>query len=248
MLSRTPSVWVAAQYWGLLAGKSFETGNTMKTATTTDTASRWVRALLRALLLVALILVLLFCGFSGFSAQRAFADESQTDPSLEQQEMQSSGSGSESQHYKVYSFDRQDIIDAQTNQSNTPDDGTIPDLKVPLAGFSPADQNLDGAGRGSRFNTGLAVLCIVSLLVMLLMLFIRKTRDYRVLTVQTVAVAFGLVTIAAWVLLDRLQIPTVLFNDVSALLAVCTGIYLVVAVASYVLEARLKKVRTTQDR
>ncbi|MDR1358610.1 MAG: hypothetical protein LBJ48_04575 [Coriobacteriales bacterium] len=216
----------------------------MKTAATTSTASQWERALLRVSLITVLALLLLQ-GFSGFSAYQAYADEPQTTPS---QEQQSSGSGTEYPGYTVYSFNSQDIIDAQTNQSGRLSNTAIPDSEVPLAGFSPVDQSPGSAGKGSSFNTLMAALCGISLAVMLLVLFVRRAQDYRILTIQTVAVAFGLVTIATWALLDRLQIPITTFNDASVLIAVLTGVSVVVAVASCVFEARLKKVRKTQNR
>lgn len=142
----------------------------------------------------------------------------------------------ESQGYKVYTFDSQDIIDAQTNQSGT----IIPDSDVPLTSTLMDSKN-STVGVGSIFNTVIVALCALSMLLMFALIGIRKTKDYRVITVRTLAAAAGLVTIVSWSLMDRLQTPTLVFNDSSAFIAALFSIYVVLAAYSYIYEARLDK-------
>ena len=132
-----------------------------------------------------------------------------------------------------------DLIDAQTSRADA-QRVTIPETTVPLTSFSSTVQLTSNQG-GSYYNTLVAMLSIASMIAMLVLLSVRKTRSYRVIAVRTVAVAFGLVTIATWSLLDKLQVPAVVFNSSSLLITIIFGSYVVIAIASYVYEAQLNK-------
>ena len=136
-------------------------------------------------------------------------------------------------------FDTQDLIDAQTNHSSHAEGVIISNEQVPLSSSPSANQN--PGTNGSLFNTVLAGVCILSMVVMLVLLLVYKTSDYRVIVVRTLAVAFGLVTVVIWSLFDRLQAPTVFLNDFSPLIGVVFGIYVIMAFASYLYEAKLNK-------
>lgn len=135
-------------------------------------------------------------------------------------------------------YEEEDLISAQTSQSGT----TIPDASVPLA------EATTQIGFGSILNTLLVAICIITMLVMFVALLISKTKDYRVIAARTVAAAVGLVTIAAWSLLDKMQAPAALVNDATLLIASLFCIYAILLVYSYLYEARLKKARQEQGK
>lgn len=208
-------------------------------AATQQTVSRPKRAaLLASLLLALMLLVSLFA----LPVTSAYADEPQEAPIEEQQESSGADSSSVTPEYEVFTFDSEDIIDAQTNQSGN----VIPDTEVPLANSISSEKSQTGTG--SIFNTVLIVLCVVSMLSMLIALSVRKTKDYRVIAARTVAVAVGLVTIATWSLMDKLQAPTVVFNDFTLLISALFAIYVVLAVYSYIYETRLNKAEKAQSK
>ncbi len=208
----------------------------MKTATITGRESQGRS---RPVVLFFLIAVLLGFCLSAFSSLQAYADEPQNTETLEQQDAQS---GTASPRYEVYTFDSQDVIEAQTNQSGTATQSMIPDSEIPLSSASRFGQTANYTNNGSFFNTVIALVCIASMIVMLWTLVLRRAQDYRVVAVRTIASAFGLVTIATWSLFDKLQFPAVTFNDASVLIAILFTFYMVIAIGSYVYEARLKKV------
>ncbi len=191
------------------------------------------------LAVLAIALLLSFTGTLFVSLTHAYADE----PKTMQTKVFQGAQGQSMQEEAVAGttdssgYDEQDSIDARTNQSHA----NIPDSEVPLASFLDREQ-ATGAGHGSFFNALAAAFSGVSMLLMLLALSMRKTSDYRVIAVRTIAVAFGLVTIVAWSLLDRLQVSSLVFNEFSAVISVLLSIYVAFAIFSYVYEARLNKV------
>lgn len=187
------------------------------------------------LAIVALCLYLVFAPVSSAYALEGSGASEQECQAVEGTEGAITGSDS-STGYQA--FDSQDIIDAQTSEQGI----TIPDSDIPLANSATIGQNSGvGSGEGSIFNTVLVVVCVLSMLAMLVLLSIRKTRNYRVIALRTVAVTFGLVTITSWSLMDRLQTPTAAFNEASAFLAALFMIYVVLAVYSYIYEMRVNK-------
>ena len=196
-----------------------------------------------AALLVALTLVPI--AFSEVPFAQAYASESQRFSRHNQYlEFSEEGENEDSGtcDYEVYDYSNQDLIDAQINQTgslpNNQPGITIPGDEVPLSNFVQTSQS---SGGGSLVNILLAGLCVVSMGVMLLMLFVRRTSDYRVITVRTIAVAFGLIAIVMWSLFDRLQTPTTLFNSESGLIIVIFCIYAGMATISYLYEEHVKK-------
>lgn len=190
-----------------------------------------------AALLAALLALMLVACFFVMPLKSAYANETEGTPVSEQQEgaegaEESEGSGSESE---PYTFDPADIIDAQTGQGGA----TIPNADVPLAESITTTQTV--ASEGSIINFVLVVVCLFSMLVALLAQSVKRTKHYRAIAVRTIAVTVGLVTIASWALIDRLQLPTQLYNDSTVFIAVLFGLYVVALVYSYVYEARLAK-------
>lgn len=183
---------------------------------------------------------LIFLGILSTTMTQAYA----VDPQEAQQEMNGSGSASSgisSESDNTAAFDRQDAIDAQTNHAGNFSNTFIPDSDVPLASGFELNQSADMAGGGSYVNAIIAALCLILLIAVLVMLFARKTKDYRVIVVRTAAAAFGIVALAVWALLDRMQVPSTPINENTLLLAVLLGVVVALMVASYVLEARLLK-------
>lgn len=197
---------------------------------------------------VLCFLVASICVFAA-STQALYANEPGGAQIQEQQGEAQSGEAGEAAtdaegSVGYQAFDTQDIINAQTSNSGS----TIPDVQVPLASGVHSSQSTSADSvLGSVFNTVLVVLCALSMLAMLVALTVRKTRNYRVIAVRTIAVTFGLVTITTWSLLDRLQMPETLFNDSTAIISSFFLIYLVLAVYSYLYEARLNKAETPQE-
>lgn len=233
----------------------------MRAAAKRCTQSQWGRAFLAALLFFALLLSLSFGSFAlpayadeiqyaheteGSQSENILLQQSQSDssqPDSSQSDSNQTGEQegvaevSETPGYKVYRFSEQDLIEAQTNQTGT----RISDAAVPLASFSQDGKSPSSATGGSLVNTLIVLLNIVSMVAMLLLLSIRKTTDYRVIAVRTIAAAFGLVTITTWSLLDRLQIPTVATNDSTALIVTLFCLYTAIAAGSFFYEAHLRR-------
>ena len=206
------------------------------TAVQSGQTSRRRKSISLAVFLFAFIL--LFAGSFAAAQAHAYAAE----PELSQNEQTTGQEDNESASVPVFeinSFDNHDIIEAQTNQSDQSNTVIIPSSEAPLAGFPEASEEADSAG--SILNTVLAGISVLSLIMMLYLLLVRKTHDYRVIMVRILAVAFGMVTIVAWSLFDRLQIPFVMLNSSSALVITLFSVYVVMAVFSYFYETRLNR-------
>ena len=146
--------------------------------------------------------------------------------------------------YEVFSLTGQDNVDAQTNQSDTQGSIVIPNYIVPL---TETHQNSMISGNGGSFvNTAIGIICICAMGIMLLVLLARKTTDYRVIVVRTIAVTFGLVTVVIWSLFDRIQVPSVMINDSTTMVIACFSVFVIMAAISYAYESRLEKKRATR--
>ncbi|MDR2035743.1 MAG: hypothetical protein LBP91_03610 [Coriobacteriales bacterium] len=171
-------------------------------------------------------------------AQRAFADEapqSQENVVLEESNGEETTATSPEEEY----FSYEELADAQIAHADDLTTITIPKSKVPLSRFLQTGQSPGISG--SYFNTVLVGLSMAFLLAMLLLLLARKTSDHRVTAGRIIAATVGLATIVTWSHLDRLQTPTVLFNEVSAVIATLFCVFVALSIASYVYEFRLNK-------
>lgn len=198
------------------------------------TGGWWARV---SLLTVSLALILLLVSLMTMVLERAFASElPQTQSKHFQEESVQEGSTGSDSDEEFYRFNSQDLLDAQTNPSGSQNRIIIPHGEVPLSGSLETGHIISKGG--SLYNTVLALLCIALMGAMLLLLLIRKTTDFRVIAMRTISVAFGLLTVVTWSLLDKLQIPVVLFNNVSVLITSIFILFIATATASYVFEAR----------
>jgi hypothetical protein len=135
-------------------------------------------------------------------------------------------------------YNQQDLLDAQTNHSEV----YISDTAVPLASFKGDNSASDFyLTTGSLINTVIAAICAVSMILIMVALTRKNKVDFSVLAVRTVAVSIGLLAIVTWSLFDKLSIPAPWFNDTSTAIIILFTIYLAVAIASFVLEAKLEK-------
>lgn len=181
---------------------------------------------------LACAVVVLLVGLFSLTSNLALASESQDIEASAQES--SSGLASEAEP-----FDNQDLISAQTNQAGSSSQTTIYDNAVPLSNVADLNQLAGHARDGSYFNTVVAALCLIMLIVSLILLSTKK--DYKVIVVRTIAAAIGVATLAVWSLLDTLQAPAVLFNEASPLIATLFALYVATILASYVYENRLKR-------
>ncbi|MCL2807194.1 MAG: hypothetical protein FWD27_03385 [Coriobacteriia bacterium] len=217
----------------------------MARAATYKKKSRAIDLPIRVLVIAQVFLLL---GYFAYGPAEAYASELYLPQSVSSQDTsEGEGAGREAPDSEpiadseVYSFSAQDLIDAQTNQSNYQHEIIIPYTEVPLA--SPFEANQTMGFGGSLINTSLAVICIITMAAMLILLLTRKTSDYRVMTVRTLAVTFGLVMVVIWALFDRLQLPSTTLNDSSALIVAFFCVYLSVALFSYFYERQINKKR-----
>ena len=187
---------------------------------------------------VFVVLGLLILGIIAGPAPQAMASED-SPPEVSLYSETSEGEGPDDPGFEVYSLTGQDNAEAQTNQSDNQGSMIIPEFDIPLIN-SGQSTPISGNG-GSYVNTGLIILCILIMGVMLFLLLIRRTTDYRVITVRTIAVTFGLVTVVIWSLFDWVQVPTVLINSSTTLLATMFVVFVIMTITSYAYESRLNK-------
>ncbi|MCL2749853.1 MAG: hypothetical protein FWE96_02425 [Coriobacteriia bacterium] len=187
---------------------------------------------------VFIALGLLILGIIAEPAPQAIASED-SPPEISLYSETSEGEGPDNPGFEVYSLTGQDNAEAQTNQSNNQGSTIIPEFDIPLINSGQATP-LSGNG-GSYVNTGLIMLCILIMGVMLLLLLVRRTTDYRVIAVRTIAVTFGLVTVVVWSLFDWVQVPTVLINSTTTLLATLFVVFVIMTITSYAYESKLNK-------
>jgi len=187
---------------------------------------------------VFVVLGLLILGIIAGPAPQAMASED-SPPEVSLYSETSESEGPDDPGFEVYSLTGQDNAEAQTNQSDNQGSMIIPEFDIPLIN-SGQSTPISGNG-GSYVNTGLIILCILIMGVMLFLLLIRRTTDYRVITVRTIAVTFGLVTVVIWSLFDWVQVPTVLINSSTTLLATMFVVFVIMTITSYAYESRLNK-------
>jgi len=212
----------------------------MATAATEQTNSQRKSAVIVVLVVVQVLLVL---SYLSLPAAQAFASEpskAEITQYLSQEDSEEPGEPG----YAVYRLDYQDSIDAQTNQSDHQGTVIIPDYEAPLA--NPQLDILSTGTGGSFLNTIIVMVSILAMGIMLCMLLVRKTSDYRVITVRTIAVTFGLVTVVIWSLFDKLQLPTVLLNDSSTLIIAFFAIFVITSIVSYSYEKHINKKRASR--
>ena len=197
--------------------------------------SQKVRILLTA---AVLVVVLLFLYSLTALGSQVFAGETEDN---EAQQIMDLAQSSESTSYQVYEFDEQGIQYSQEYQNERNSTISISNLEVPLTSFAFVSQSTDSVGESSMFNLILATATVASLILMLVLFLVRETRDYRVIAIRTIAMAYGLMAIATCSLFDRFQRPLTFFNDASILMAILFGVYVIAAVGSYIYEARLRK-------
>lgn len=157
--------------------------------------------------------------------------EAETEAAEEQEEQSPQGELGD----QAGEFSEEDVIGAQTNQGGS----TIADAEIPLAESITTIQSSNT--QGSIFNTVLVAITTLTMLVMILALSIRKVKDYRIVATRTIAAAVGLVVIASWSLLDKLQAMTQLFNESTPLITVLFCAYAVAFASSYAYEVHLGK-------
>lgn len=197
---------------------------------------------------IILVFVTVFIALSLFclAPRTAFADEpteQSQEISAQQQEAAVESNiknSTKTDDPQEETYDSDDVIDAQTNQSGA----YIPDTDIPLTGTITTTQ---ATPQGSILNTLLVAVCSISMLTMLIALFFSKTKDYRVLAIRMIAVALGLVLIASWSLVDTLQTPSQLVNEATVFMSALFSAYAIVFVYSYIYEKRLKKTSSLED-
>jgi len=209
----------------------------MATAATKQKKRQKQKAVLAKLLIVQILLVL---SCSALPTMQASAAEMVQDNNIQcLGGNESDDEGQNDPGFEVYTFDAQEVIDARANQPDHQGGVIIPSQQTPL-NITQQTNAATGNG-GSYLNTALVMLSILTMGIMLLLLLLRKTSDYRVITVRTVAVSFGLVTVVIWSLYDMLQVPTEMLNTTSALVTAVFSIFVIMAIASYLYEAYLGK-------
>ena len=165
---------------------------------------------------------------------QAFANDA---PATQSEEQALAGNENDTPGYKVYALPNHQETIVQTDQATG-----IPDEEIPLLGTPLFAQDANKTvGSGSIFNTLVAALCTITMLGMLFNLAARKGKDYRVITLRTIAIAFSLATVAVWSLVDKFAFPSTFFNSMSLVIAVLFGLYVVLSLTSFAYDAHLRK-------
>lgn len=147
--------------------------------------------------------------------------------------------------YRVYRTSGQDVIEAQTNQTNSSTQATvvtIRDFDVPLSGAADIDATMQGKRSGSFLNVALVMLCLISVLAMIRTLSRRKAEDYRITAARAIVAGSGLIVISTWSLLDGLQAPAVFVSDSSVLIVALFCVHVAVALVAWAYTARIRRV------
>jgi len=196
---------------------------------------RQKRSVALAVLLVAQALIVL--SILAPPPTQVVANEASTLSSTSQLVLSSDTEDLETVGYEVYSFSSQEFFDMQIGLTERQGGIIVPNQVIPLS--QTQLDSVSNSNDGSVFNTALVVISILIMGAMLVLLLVRRTSDYRVIAVRTIAVAFGLVTVVIWSLFDRLQVPTAMFNNTSTLLIAIFSIYVIMAIVSYFYEVRV---------
>lgn len=201
----------------------------MAKAVNNEIHSQWRRfalALFLCLVFIGVPLLLLTLGSQAYASEEAQAQE------------QAEETGERVPGYDVYVLQKQKKSDTQSGQTSA----SIPDTETPLTSPLQLSHKMSTKiGEGSFFNTGIAVLVTLSLGGVFFVLLTQRKKNFRLVALRMTAVAFGLVTIAVWSLIDRLEHPVIFFNEVSVLMALLFTAYAATALASFVYEARISK-------
>ncbi|MDR2673202.1 MAG: hypothetical protein LBC35_08035 [Coriobacteriales bacterium] len=191
--------------------------------------------LVRVCAALVLITILAFAMMTAGTLRTAFASDTVTSKAaLSQDSSGDEGRGTTDDDTAPPTYDAQDLVSAQTNHSQA----NIPDPQVPLKNMADVVNGSFGApySQGSFVNTGLAIICVLSMVVLVIALVRRKQPDFKIVVVRTAAMAVGLVTVSTWSLVDKLAVPSLVVNNSSILIASLFVLYAAVAVASVVLE------------